>query len=113
MGGRKPVMDGKLYDSLVDKLVKDHQYDVSKLRKVPQKWTAEERKKIGVSVEECPDEMLATLNEYDEWRWGSSTCATLDFPIFVHKVLWSNIVLELHCNRLNDSCSTSYDKKIL
>uniref|UniRef100_A0A7S2KR17 Lipocalin/cytosolic fatty-acid binding domain-containing protein n=1 Tax=Leptocylindrus danicus TaxID=163516 RepID=A0A7S2KR17_9STRA len=58
--GRKPVMDGKLYDSLVDKLVKDHQYDVSKLRKVPQKWTAEERKKRGVSVDECPDEMLAT-----------------------------------------------------
>lgn len=57
--GRQPVMDGKLYDSLVDKLVKDHQYDVGKLRKVPQNWTAEERKKRGLSVEECPDEMLA------------------------------------------------------
>ena len=58
--GRKPVMDGKIYDSLVEKLVKDHQYDVSKLRKVPQKWTTEERKKRGLSVDECPDEMLAT-----------------------------------------------------
>lgn len=42
---RKPVMDEGLYQSLTKKLVHKHGYDLDGLRKVPQVWTREERKK--------------------------------------------------------------------
>jgi hypothetical protein len=47
------------YNSLTKKLVEKHQYSLEGLRKVPQKWTKEEREKRGLSKEEIPDSMLS------------------------------------------------------
>lgn len=55
---RKPVMDESLYSSLTNKLVEKHQYSLDGLRKVPQKWTKEEREKRGLTPAEIPDELL-------------------------------------------------------
>jgi apolipoprotein D and lipocalin family protein len=63
--GRKPIMTDALYDSLAKKLVENHQYPADEsgkpqgLRKVPQKWTSDERTKRGFTIEEIPDDMLA------------------------------------------------------
>mmetsp|Transcript_3647 Transcript_3647/g.6886 ORF Transcript_3647/g.6886 Transcript_3647/m.6886 type:complete len:195 (-) Transcript_3647:22-606(-) len=54
---RKPVMDDELYDSLTKKLVEKHQYDLKGLRKVPQKWTREERAKRKLD-KVIPDDLL-------------------------------------------------------
>jgi Bacterial lipocalin len=54
---RKPVMDDDLYDSLTKKLVEKHQYDLKGLRRVPQKWTREERAKRNL-VDVIPDDLL-------------------------------------------------------
>eukprot|EP00923_Selenidium_pygospionis_P010692 GHVN01018696.1.p1 GENE.GHVN01018696.1~~GHVN01018696.1.p1 ORF type:complete len:192 (-),score=19.48 GHVN01018696.1:459-1034(-) len=54
---RTPVMDDELYFSLTTKLVDKHQYSLEGLRKVPQLWTVEERKKRNL-VNEIPDEYL-------------------------------------------------------
>ena len=56
--GRKPVMDEALYKSLTMKLVEKHQYSLDGLRRVPQRWTAEEREKRGLTPAEIPDSML-------------------------------------------------------
>ena len=45
---RTPVMDDETYDMLKGRLVDKHQYSLDGLRKVPQKWTAAERKKRGL-----------------------------------------------------------------
>lgn len=42
---RTPSMDESLYESLKQRLVDKHGYDLEGLRKVPQKWTADERAK--------------------------------------------------------------------
>lgn len=55
---RTPVMSDDTYNMLTDRLVKDHQYDLKGLRKVPQKWTKEERSKRGLTEAEIPDSML-------------------------------------------------------
>ncbi len=55
---RKPVMDESLYSSITEKLVQKHQYSLEGLRKVPQKWTKEEREKRGLTPAEIPDEYL-------------------------------------------------------
>jgi apolipoprotein D and lipocalin family protein len=54
---RTPKMDDQLYDSLTEKLKVKHQYDLTGLRKVPQKWTKEERAKRNL-IAEIPDTML-------------------------------------------------------
>lgn len=56
---RKPVMDESLYNDLKKKLVEKHQYSLDGLRKVPQKWTREEREKRGLTAEEIPDSLLS------------------------------------------------------
>jgi apolipoprotein D and lipocalin family protein len=56
--GRKPVMDDTLYSDLTKKLVEKHQYSLEGLRRVPQKWTREEREKRGLA-KEIPDAMLS------------------------------------------------------
>ena len=55
---RTPVMDETLYKDIERKLVDNHQYDLKGFRKVPQKWTAEERTKRGLTKEELPDSFL-------------------------------------------------------
>lgn len=55
---RTPTMDEGIYESIKTKLVKDHQYDLDGLRKVPQIWTEEERTKRGLTSEELPDSFL-------------------------------------------------------
>lgn len=55
---RKPVIDDKVYDSYVEKLEKKHQYDLKGFRRVPQKWTKEEREKRGLT-DVIPDSMLS------------------------------------------------------
>jgi len=55
---RHPVMPDSLYDSLTEKLREKHHYDLTGLRKVPQKWTKEEREKRGFTEKEIPDSML-------------------------------------------------------
>ena len=55
---RKPTMEETLYNSIEKKLVDNHQYDLKGLRKVPQKWTADERTKRGLTKEELPDSFL-------------------------------------------------------
>eukprot|EP00542_Grammatophora_oceanica_P011250 CAMPEP_0194030314 /NCGR_PEP_ID=MMETSP0009_2-20130614/3856_1 /TAXON_ID=210454 /ORGANISM="Grammatophora oceanica, Strain CCMP 410" /LENGTH=199 /DNA_ID=CAMNT_0038670249 /DNA_START=62 /DNA_END=661 /DNA_ORIENTATION=- len=57
---RKPVMKESTYNMLTEKLTKEHQYDLEGLRKVPQKWTKEEREKRGLTVEEVPNSVLTT-----------------------------------------------------
>lgn len=42
---RKPVMDDSLYGSLTQRLVDKHGCDLEGTRKVPQKWTRDERAK--------------------------------------------------------------------
>jgi apolipoprotein D and lipocalin family protein len=54
---RKPVMEDELYDSLTKKLVEKHQYDLNGLRRVPQKWTREERAKRKLD-NIIPDDLL-------------------------------------------------------
>jgi apolipoprotein D and lipocalin family protein len=54
---RKPVMDEELYESLTKKLVEKHQYDLKGLRRVPQKWTREERDKRKLT-DVIPDDLL-------------------------------------------------------
>ena len=55
---RTPTMDEPLYKKIEKKLVDNHQYDLDGLRKVPQKWTADERAKRGLTKEELPDSFL-------------------------------------------------------
>merc|ERR1712224_296023 len=55
---RTPTMKESLYKDIEKKLVNDHQYDLEGFRKVPQKWTAEERTKRGLTEEELPDSFL-------------------------------------------------------
>jgi len=55
---RTPTMKETTYKDIESKLVNNHQYDLSGLRKVPQKWTAEERTKRGLTKEELPDSFL-------------------------------------------------------
>jgi apolipoprotein D and lipocalin family protein len=55
---RKPNMEETLYKDIEKKLVDNHQYDLEGLRKVPQKWTADERTKRGLTEEELPDSFL-------------------------------------------------------
>mmetsp|Transcript_26129 Transcript_26129/g.55998 ORF Transcript_26129/g.55998 Transcript_26129/m.55998 type:complete len:196 (+) Transcript_26129:105-692(+) len=55
---REPVMDDKLYKDIETKLVENHQYDLEGLRRVPQKWTAEERAKRELTKKELPDSFL-------------------------------------------------------
>ena len=55
---RKPVMSDVKYNSLTQKLVEKHQYNLDGMRKVPQRWTKEERSKRGLTAEEIPDDML-------------------------------------------------------
>ena len=47
-----------IYKKIEKKLVDNHQYDLDGLRKVPQKWTADERAKRGLTKEELPDSFL-------------------------------------------------------
>jgi apolipoprotein D and lipocalin family protein len=55
---RHPVMDEALYKSLTMRLVEKHQYSLDGLRRVPQRWTAEERERRGLTPTEIPDTML-------------------------------------------------------
>jgi len=55
---RTPTMEESLYTDITKKLVNNHQYDLDGLRKVPQKWTADERTKRGLTKEELPDSFL-------------------------------------------------------
>lgn len=55
---RHPQMDEDVYNNLTKTLVDKHQYNLDGLRRVPQKWTAEERQKRGLSKDEIPDSML-------------------------------------------------------
>uniref|UniRef100_A0A7R9VYL0 Lipocalin/cytosolic fatty-acid binding domain-containing protein n=1 Tax=Pseudictyota dubia TaxID=2749911 RepID=A0A7R9VYL0_9STRA len=45
---RRPVMEEDTYDMLTKRLTEKHQYDLNGLRRVPQKWTKEERSKRGL-----------------------------------------------------------------
>ena len=54
---RKPVMEEKVYNMLTERLVQKHQYTLDGLRKVPQVWTREERKKRKLEGV-IPDELL-------------------------------------------------------
>jgi apolipoprotein D and lipocalin family protein len=60
--GRAPQMDDKIYNMLVERCEKKHGYDISKIRKVPQKWTKEERAKRGFE-EEIADNMLESSDD--------------------------------------------------
>lgn len=55
---RTPTMKESLYKDIENRLVTNHQYDLDGLRKVPQKWTADERTKRGLTKEELPDSFL-------------------------------------------------------
>lgn len=55
---RHPQMPQDLYDRLTKELVEVHGYNLDGWRKVPQKWTAAEREKRGLSAEDIPDSML-------------------------------------------------------
>jgi apolipoprotein D and lipocalin family protein len=55
---RQPFMKEETYNSLTTKLVEKHQYSLDGLRKVPQKWTREEREKRGLTKVEIPDNLL-------------------------------------------------------
>lgn len=55
---RKPVMKEETYNMLTEKLKEKHQYDLKGLRRVPQKWTMEERDKRGLT-DVIPDDMLS------------------------------------------------------
>jgi len=55
---RKPVMEESVYKDIEKKLVDNHQYDLEGFRKVPQKWTTEERTKRELTMEELPDSFL-------------------------------------------------------
>lgn len=57
---RTPTMEESLYKNIEKKLVENHQYDLNGLRKVPQKWNADERKKRGLTEKELPDSYLIT-----------------------------------------------------
>ena len=54
---RTPTMSDETYDMLTKKLVEKHKYDLDGLRKVPQVWTKEERKKRGLE-DAIPDKFL-------------------------------------------------------
>jgi apolipoprotein D and lipocalin family protein len=56
--GRKPVMSEDTYSMLTKKLEEKHQYNLDGLRKVPQRWTKEERSKRGLTKDEIPDKLL-------------------------------------------------------
>lgn len=56
--GRKPVMDDPTFNMLKDKLEKKHHYSLEGFRRVPQKWTEDERKTRGL-VDVIPDSMLS------------------------------------------------------
>jgi len=60
--GRTPQMDDKTYEMLVQRCKEKHGYDVTKIRKVPQIWTKEERAKRDL-VKEIPDKMLESKTE--------------------------------------------------
>lgn len=55
---RTPTMEESLYKDIEKKLVENHQYDLNGLRKVPQKWNADERTKRGLTEKELPDSYL-------------------------------------------------------
>mmetsp|Transcript_61323 Transcript_61323/g.72831 ORF Transcript_61323/g.72831 Transcript_61323/m.72831 type:complete len:207 (+) Transcript_61323:48-668(+) len=54
---RKPQMDDMKYKMICEKLKSVHKYDLAGLRKVPHKWTKEERARRGLE-NEIPDDML-------------------------------------------------------
>jgi len=58
---RLPTMTDDTYDMLVKRCVEKHGYD-SNIRKVPQKWTSEEREKRGLTSKEVPDELLVCIS---------------------------------------------------
>lgn len=55
---RTPTMKESTYKTIEKKLVEDHQYNLEGFRKVPQKWTKEERAKRGLTKDELPDSFL-------------------------------------------------------
>jgi len=55
---REPIMSDKLYNDLTTRLVEKHNYSLEGLRKVPQKWTKEERAKRDLE-KDIPDSMLS------------------------------------------------------
>jgi apolipoprotein D and lipocalin family protein len=55
---RHPQMPEDTYNMLVQRLVDRHQYSLDGLRRVPQKWTKEEREKRNLTEKEIPDDML-------------------------------------------------------
>ena len=55
--GRKPVMDDDTYQMLTKRLEEKHQYDLTGLRRVPQVWNDEERRKRGMEAV-IPDDLL-------------------------------------------------------
>mmetsp|Transcript_3588 Transcript_3588/g.6240 ORF Transcript_3588/g.6240 Transcript_3588/m.6240 type:complete len:198 (-) Transcript_3588:174-767(-) len=56
---RQPTMEESTYNMLTERLTTKHQYDLEGLRRVPQVWTKEERKRRGLSKEELPDKYLS------------------------------------------------------
>lgn len=56
---RRPSMPAATYDKLTGLLKEKHQYDLNGLRKVPQIWTKDERKKRGLTENEIPDDYLS------------------------------------------------------
>jgi len=58
---RTPQISDELYQDLCGRLTGKHQYDLTGLRLVPQKWTKEEREKRQL-VQEIPDQMLETTS---------------------------------------------------
>jgi apolipoprotein D and lipocalin family protein len=57
---RHPKFSEETYNMLVQRLKDKHKYDLEGLRKVPQKWTREEREKRGLTEKEIPDDCLIT-----------------------------------------------------
>ena len=55
---RKPSMADDTYSMLTKTLVEKHLYSLDGIRKVPQKWTKDERSKRGLTEDEVPDQML-------------------------------------------------------
>jgi apolipoprotein D and lipocalin family protein len=55
---RTPTMKESTYKTIEKKLVEDHQYNLEGFRRVPQKWTKEERANRGLTKDELPDSFL-------------------------------------------------------
>ena len=57
---RKPQMPESTYEMLTKLVTEKHKYNLDDFRLVPQKWTAEEREKRGLTKDEIPDDMLSS-----------------------------------------------------